>query len=295
MKQVTIELTRYDRPPLLASHTSMRLADTDGMLAFEPVPTGTRMRWSWQVRPKGSAAMTSENGDQAGIRATVRRSRTRHLHARLAADADVLALPAGPPVEEPVAAADLAGLPTAAARYLRFAGVVGRPPDWSFQAHFDGRFRLRQGLPWLPCEAWQYNSRLDLARVFHMRIDAMGVVPMVGRDAYLHGRGQMRGRLLNLMTVAESSGPESDLSELVTFLNDAVFLAPSMLLRLPVSWGDADDHCFDVTLTDAGLRVTARVSVDERGAACDFSTGDRYCDTPDGPVRARWTTPVLGW
>ena len=29
----------------------------EGMLTFEPAPPGTRMRWSWQVRPKGAVRL----------------------------------------------------------------------------------------------------------------------------------------------------------------------------------------------------------------------------------------------
>jgi hypothetical protein len=32
----------------------MRQADMDGTLTFEPAPPGTRMHWSWYVRPKGA-------------------------------------------------------------------------------------------------------------------------------------------------------------------------------------------------------------------------------------------------
>jgi hypothetical protein len=228
-------------------------------------------------------------------RAGVRGPRSRRLQRRLAADNDVLALPGAPSPEEPVSEAELAGLPDAARWYLRSAGVVGRPADWSFRLHSRGRFRLRRGWPWMPCEAWQYNSRPGVARVFHMRIDAVGLLSMLGRDSYLSGRGQMHGRLLGLVTVANGSGPEYDASELVTFLNDAVIFAPSMLLRLPVSWSAAGDRSFDVTLTDSGHRVTARVFLDERAAVSDFSTDDRYADTPGGLVQARWSTPVQGW
>ncbi len=37
--------------------TTMRQADIDGMLTFEPVPDGTRMHWSWHVRPKGPSRL----------------------------------------------------------------------------------------------------------------------------------------------------------------------------------------------------------------------------------------------
>ena len=36
--------------------------------------------------------------------------------------------------------------------------------------------------------------------------------------------------------------------------------------------------------------------LDERGAPQDFSTTDRFYDTPDGKrVRTEWRTPVNGW
>jgi hypothetical protein len=47
-----IECTGYDRPRRLDSTTTMTQADIGYTLTFEPVGTGTRMRWSGRVRPK---------------------------------------------------------------------------------------------------------------------------------------------------------------------------------------------------------------------------------------------------
>jgi hypothetical protein len=55
--EMRIELTGYDRPAQLASHTSMRQADIDGTLSFDEMPAATRMRWLWQVQPKGRSRM----------------------------------------------------------------------------------------------------------------------------------------------------------------------------------------------------------------------------------------------
>jgi hypothetical protein len=194
-----------------------------------------------------------------------------------------------------VTEAQLDRLPGVARRYLSFMGVVGRSPDWSFLGHFSGRFRLRPGLPWMRCQAWQYNNSLSVARLFHMRIDAAGVLPMTGRDTYADGRGRMLAKLAGLVTVADSAGPETDLSELVTYLNDAVLLAPSMLLVPAVRWAPVDDRSFEVSLEDSGHQVTAQVFLDERGAPVNFSTGDRWCALPGGLARTRWSTPVSGW
>lgn len=57
---LTVEFTRFEPPRVLGSISnslrrgrsgpSMR---TEGALTFEPVPGGTRMRWSWQVETPG--------------------------------------------------------------------------------------------------------------------------------------------------------------------------------------------------------------------------------------------------
>ncbi len=218
-----------------------------------------------------------------------------NLRQRLAADVAALGLPSGPARPAPVTRAQLAGLPPAAQRYLRFMGVADGPPDWSFLAHMTGRFRLRPGMPWLRCEAWQYSTCPTVTRLFHMRLSAAGLLRMTGRDAYARGQGRMHGTLAGLVTVADAQGPETNVSELVTYLNDAVLLAPSMLLALPVRWAPVDDSSFEITLEDCGHRVTARVFLDERGAPADFSTEDRWCALPGGLVQARWSTPVDGW
>jgi uncharacterized protein YndB with AHSA1/START domain len=52
--EMLIEITGYDRPHRLASVTTMQQADIRYTLTFEPAGSGTRMRWSGQVRPKGA-------------------------------------------------------------------------------------------------------------------------------------------------------------------------------------------------------------------------------------------------
>jgi hypothetical protein len=190
---------------------------------------------------------------------------------------------------------DRAGLPATVQRYLHAMGVVNRPRDWSFQAHITGRFRSRGQGSWMPAEVWQYNSAVQVARIFHMRIDFASVGPMVGRDSYVGGKGIMHGKLLGLVTVTHTEGPETDLSELVTYLNDAVLMAPSMLLWPNASFAPVDDRSFEVTLVDADKTVTARALLNQDGRPLNFITTDRYADLPGGLVRAEWTTPIDGW
>jgi hypothetical protein len=232
------------------------------------------------------------------------RGMERRLARRVAA---LHLLPAGD--SRPVTDADLAPLPAPAQRWLRASGVVGRPRDRSFRMRTTGSFRLRPGTRWMPYEAWQYDAVVGaagpgggapgvgtaaVARVYCMRIDLAGVLPVHGVDSYVAGAGRMRGRLLGLVPVADGSGPEFDVSELVTWVAEAAMTAPSMLLVPAVRWTAVDDTAVDVSVSDSGTVATARLTVDAAGRLVEVGTEDRWAALPGGPVRARWTTTVEG-
>lgn len=206
-------------------------------------------------------------------------------------------LPSAPADLSRVTQAELDPLPAAARRYMLFMGVVDRPRDWSLRVSFEGRFRLNADAPWRPCVAWQYTSAVDPARLFYMNLRmGNGLLPIIGRDTYVGGVGAMRIRPFDLFTIVHARGREFDIGELVTYLNDAILLAPSMLLTPRTTWREVDDDAFEVTLRDHASTVTARVFLDKRGAVHDFITDDRYYATGrQPPKRMRWSTPVRGW
>jgi hypothetical protein len=50
---MTIAFTEYQRPRRLTSATHLSTMDIQGTLTFDPVPEGTRMQWSWNLKPRG--------------------------------------------------------------------------------------------------------------------------------------------------------------------------------------------------------------------------------------------------
>jgi len=50
---MTIEFTEFDRPRRIAETTHMSNMDIKGVLTFESVPGATRMRWLWDLEPRG--------------------------------------------------------------------------------------------------------------------------------------------------------------------------------------------------------------------------------------------------
>jgi uncharacterized protein YndB with AHSA1/START domain len=57
--EMTIEFTDYQRPRRLASLTHLPTMEIRGALTFEPVPEGTRMKWTWNLRPHGVLRLLS--------------------------------------------------------------------------------------------------------------------------------------------------------------------------------------------------------------------------------------------
>ena len=81
--EMTIEFTAFQRPTRLESTTRMSSADTRGALTFAPDPDGTRMRWSWDVKPKGAARVLTPLINRMGSHQeeVIWASLKRHLEA----------------------------------------------------------------------------------------------------------------------------------------------------------------------------------------------------------------------
>lgn len=268
-----------------------------GPALVEPISYAMDRRMLLGIRERAERAARAAPG-----RGRTGRTRDRGLSEAFRARVAAAGLRPGPGDDAPITEADLAGLDEPVQRYLRFMGVIGRPRTWSFTARFAGRFRLRPRMPWLAAEALQYDALLPEAdggqqasRIFTMRLRFARLVSMLGHDTYLAGRGRMVGRLAGRWTVADGSGPEMDVGELSTWLNDVLLLAPSMLLRSGATLRALDPDRFEVTVTDNGHTVRAEVTIDSQGAPVDVATTDRWAALPDGLVQARWHTPIQWW
>ncbi len=55
--EMTVELTEYEPPRRVGSTTTTSWATIRGAVTFEPLDGATRMRWDWDVHPKGFAKL----------------------------------------------------------------------------------------------------------------------------------------------------------------------------------------------------------------------------------------------
>jgi hypothetical protein len=188
--------------------------------------------------------------------------------------------------------ADLLPLPEPVRRYVRAAGVVGRPRVRSFRARWSGRIRGGPGEPWMAFTAEQLNT-LDTPRRFFFMDAVMKGLPVDVLHAFDEGGATMRVRLLSVKTMVDVRGEVLTRSETVTLFNDLCFFAPGELVRPAIAWEPVDAHTARARYTQGPNTVSATLFFDDGGELVDFASEDRN-PSPDGsgggPVR--WTTPV---
>ncbi len=211
----------------------------------------------------------------------------------LAAKQGFRAIP--PDAGETLTEDDIAALPKAAQRYIRFAGAIGRPRIWNYQLRFRGELRNAADSPWMRIEADQQSFVEPAMRLFFIKASMFGV-PFRTLHRYMGPSATFRVRLAGLFTLVDAYGPEMDQSETVTLLNDMCLLAPPTLASASITWEEIDSLSVRATFVNEGHEVSALLSFDESGALTDFLSHNRF-RTTDGKTYTLlpWSTPIRAW
>jgi len=199
------------------------------------------------------------------------------------------------PAPKLVTEADIAHLPAAVQRYLRFTGAVGRPEVQNYRLRFGGALRNGPDDKWMPMVAHQQSFVTPPARLFFVEGSMLGV-PFDAYHRYVGPEATFQVRAASLVTMVDAHGAEMNHSETVTLFNDMFLLAPATLIDPQILWEELDLLTVRATWTNAGNTVSAVATFDPTGALTNFVSDDRS-RTVDGKryERLRWSTPVSGW
>ena len=196
---------------------------------------------------------------------------------------------------------DLARLPPIVQKYLRFAGVVGKPQVWNYRMRFGGEMRMNHTAPWMPIEADQQSFVEPATRLFI--VDGMvSGLPFTGFHRYVAAGATFQVRAASLVSMVDDQGPELNRAETVTLFNDMCLMAPASLIDRRIVWEQIDPQTVRATYTNAGNTISAVLYFDERGAITNFISDSRERSSerismglaPSDPTM-RWSTPVHAW
>ncbi|WP_304222404.1 DUF6544 family protein [Gracilinema caldarium] len=186
--------------------------------------------------------------------------------------------------------ADIDILPEPAQRYFRNAQVAGKNRISSFSVILEGRIRNGPTEPWMPLIMRQYNRLDNPARVVYL---SSTKPPMKGIDSFLEGQGRMLIKAMDLIKVVDSKGPEMAISAFVTFLNDLT-LCPLAYFSLPLKFRQIGSNSIELSMTYAGMAVSAVMTVDSEGRPVNWRSEDRYAEVKGRNLKDRWATPFEG-
>lgn len=208
-------------------------------------------------------------------------------------DRDVAAGLARPLETRAVTEEDLASLPAPVQRYLRIAGVVGRPMVRNYRLHFRGRIRSGPESSWMPFEADQQSFADQPARLFLMRARMFGL-PVEAFHRRAGGHATMQVKIAGAISLVDARGDVMDRSEAVTLFDDMCLLAPATLLDPAIVWDPVDARTARARFTDAGQTISATLLFGDDGTLANFVSDDRSRSSPDGTTftRLRFSTPV---
>jgi hypothetical protein len=184
----------------------------------------------------------------------------------------------------------LAGLPEPAQRYLRYAGVVGRPLVDTVRVRQRCRMRpAPEGMSFpLVAEQWY---RVEPPGFIWDATVPVGCIPLVrGRDAYLDGHGLMTIKAGSLIPFVNASGPEMDQASLLRHLSEMPWF-PSAFLRDRVTWEAIDDSTVRVSITDGDLRATGTLEIDAEGRLVVFRS-ERHAMVGKAFELRPWSAPT---
>ncbi len=200
--------------------------------------------------------------------------------------------PASPP-RAAVTESDLAALPDPVRRYLRRAGVVGRPPVHDFRATWTGRIRSGPDDPWMTFTADQLDV-VDTAQRLFMMDARMKGLPVDVLHVFDDGGATMRVRLLSVRSMVDAKGDPLTRAETVTLFNDLCCYAPSALAAPGIRWEPIDAHAATAHFTLGINTIAAELRFDDNGDLVDFVSDDRNATSTDGRscTPLRWSTPL---
>jgi hypothetical protein len=183
---------------------------------------------------------------------------------------------------------DLTGLPDPVRRWLRWAGVVGKPYPSTVRLKQEGRFRQAEGRPWMPFTAEEYFTTEPPGFIWKTTVRMFPLVSIVGRDCYVAGRGSIEMRLLGSVPVADASGPRMDQGALLRYLNETMWF-PAAALSPYVTWQGIDANTTQATMSYQGATASATFVFDAEGRPTDM-TAERQ-DLARGRLET-WSTPL---
>ncbi len=187
---------------------------------------------------------------------------------------------------------DLEHLPKPVQKYLKYAGVIGKPKVQNLRVEFTGKMKQNLNSSWNNVSVFQYEFFDKPARLFYIEMKLFGI-PVEGLHAYIGPKAVMKIKAAKLIQVVNAEGPDMNKGETVTLFNDMCLLAPATLIDKNIKWETIDDKTVKAVFANAGNVISAILYFNEKGELINFISKDRSMSYDGKTFKYYpWKTPV---
>ncbi len=167
--------------------------------------------------------------------------------------------------KEYLTAGVLAHFPEPLRRFAHYCNLEGKPMIRWARFRERGAFRNAPGGRWMPMRARQVFAVGTPGFVWLARISFLGMIPIMGLDRFMGGRGRMTIKPLGLFSVVDAQGAAIDQGALVRLLGEFAFL-PTAIFSEHYHWTPVDACRARAIAEIGGIEVALTAYFEESGA-----------------------------
>ncbi|TFG11765.1 MAG: hypothetical protein EU531_11240 [Promethearchaeota archaeon] len=169
---------------------------------------------------------------------------------------------------------DLDKLPRLIQDYFRKINLIGKERIKRVRLSQKGLFKLKPDSKWKPFSAEQYVNTEDWSFLWYAKIKMIPLVNFHVVDEFIEGKGALKAKLFNLITVVDEEGEKLDQGEFLRFISEAPWY-PSFYLNEKIVWNKIDETTMELTITMKQNQISGKILFDNLGFIKEV-TAKRY-------------------
>ncbi len=168
---------------------------------------------------------------------------------------------------------DIENLPELIKNYLIKTSIVGACKNCSITLKQKGRIRSAPGKKWLPFTAIQYMSWNHPGFIWKAKS-----FPVLVRDKYMNGRGEVKVSFSGLKNIEVSKGSTINNGALLRYFGELAYY-PQGFLDKRISWEEINSNTVKGTLKLKDIAVSGTFYFNEEGWIYKFEAKRHYNDS----------------
>lgn len=181
---------------------------------------------------------------------------------------------------------DIKDLPYPVQNWLTNSNVIGKEEIKTVRLKQEGRMRTKKNGPWMSTKAEQYFTVEEPGFVWIADVKMASLIHLSGIDTFNAGKGKMKIKVLSLIPVVDSEGPEMDSSTLMRYLAEMMWF-PTAALSPYIKWEEIDQNSAKAIMEYGALSVSGIFYFNDNGDILRF-VGKRYKEVNGKYILTDW-------